>query len=204
MAHLTPAETERIIQVCIQEQGPTPQAVMAGWRAMVSVMLERLDLGRHRARIIPLVCEVIELWAAVQLAYTWPKEHRFVYEGDEMEPARNLFLGLNNVAMDIVLALSELPPRSDEDSAWALGTLDAIADYVRTCVQQLDAFAGEGAFYITAAEMRNVAGRCMNLVAVILGPVHIDSFQEQYNACIGTWSQMTRAAAMPSVGRGAN
>ncbi len=204
MERLTPEETERMIRACIETDGPTPQAVMAGWRAMVFQILDRLDLGEYRPTVVPLTCGVVELWSAVQLAYTWPRDHMFTYTADEMENVKNLFRQLNDVGLSIAVALPSLPPRQRSDADWALRVLDDVGNYVRACMTTLEGITGCGMFALGAGEMIKVAGRCMNLIGVILGPVHIASFQDQYNECIQTWGDMTRAAAMPVKGRGMN
>src|SRR4030042_4215955 len=131
MAHLTPSETDRIIQVCLATTGAAALSLMAAWRAMVFQMLERIELGRHRPDVIELAREIVALWGAVQPAHTYPPDHQFLYPAGEVEQVRNLFIELNRLGLAVLLSHPELPPRPQQECDQALERLNEIALYVR-------------------------------------------------------------------------
>ena len=205
MAHLTPSETDRIIQVCLETTGATALSLMAAWRAMVFQMLERIELGRHRPDVIELARDIVALWGAVQPAHTYPPDHQFLYPAGEVEQVRNLFIELNRLGMAVLLSHPELPPRPQQECDQALERLNEIALYVRNRLAQLDDLeaksGGPAVIYITAGELVAVLNRCMTLLSIVLGPEHTQTFKTQYDACIVSWDQAIRLMQVATPGK---
>jgi len=194
MAHLTPAETERIIQAHLETTGATAPSLMSAWRAMVFQMLERLELGEYRADCISLARDIVHLWGSMQPAHTYPPDHQFMFPtAEEVEKVRGLFIELNRLGMDVLGVLTALPPRTEDEYARDLEYVNEIANYVRACLSRLKDLEAQsgGALVVsvTAGELVAVLNRCMTLLSVVLGPEHTAAFKTQYDACIVTWDQ---------------
>lgn len=191
MVLLTEAEADSIIQAHLEVTGATSQSLMAVWRSLVFVALERIDLGSYRRDIIDLARDIVALWGTVQPAYTYESDHQFPFPGSEELNLRSLYQELNQQAMRVLLAAPELPPRDETEYARDLSAINEIALLVRNQLGEMDRLRlhADDTTYLTctAGALMTVAGCCHTLLAIMLGAQFAAQFRQQYEQCVKAW-----------------
>jgi hypothetical protein len=207
VALLTEREADRIIEAHFEITGmPSSLALVNAWQSMVFQMLERLELDEWRREVVRLARQVVALWRAVHPASTWPAEHQFLFTEQEVPQLQEVFTELNRLALLVLLATPDLPPRSMEERERDVEAIKQIAHYCRAQMERITAAQqendGSAMLYCTAATFGTVADRCMTLMAVTLGSGYTSLFKEQYDRCIGSWyhaAKLLQTAVSPTL-----
>ena len=201
MAHLTPDEAQRIIRACTDVSGLTSRTLLAGWKAIVLEILDRLEMRGEDAHALPLARKVVLLWASVEAARLYPPGHEFLYEADEVDKVRCLYGQLNRLMLEAVRRFMVQPPADPEWERRALGHFEDIQWHIADRLRMLDEMKRRGGmFYVTADEMRAILEACMTILGIVLGATHGESFRAQYDTCMVPWTSTTQLLRRPRGG----
>lgn len=184
-------DADRIVRANFDVSGPTPDALMAAWRGMVYAMLERLELGEYRRDVIMLARDIVQLWSFVLPASTYEHDHQFSFPDARALGLIGFFEELHRLAMAVLLAAPELPPRDERERALDVESIRHIAEFAHA---KRDAFqrmmrSSDCSYVRCAASALETSAACCNiLIRVILGSALASEFQRQYDDCISAWT----------------